>query len=134
MNQTSILFPMLVLVGWTAGVLGLTGFRRLTSRLHPREFALGESAAVPPPVSLPNRNFMNLLEVPVLFYVVSLTVYVTHNVTPVALALAWAFVGLRIVHTLVHLTYNNVLHRLGFFAGANFTLVGLWAYLLIRLA
>lgn len=134
MNQTLMLYPMLVLVGWTMTVLGLVGGRRLTSKLHPREFALGESAAVPAPVTLPNRNFMNLLEVPVLFYVVSLTFYVTQQATAVAVGLAWAFVALRIAHSGVHLTYNNVMHRLGFFATGNLVLIALWVYLLVRLA
>jgi hypothetical protein len=134
MSQTHILFPMLALVGWTMTVLGLVAGRRLTSRLHPREFKLGESAAVPPQVALPNRNLMNLLEIPVLFYVVALTFYVTQQVTPLAVGLAWAFVAFRIVHSGVHLTYNNVLHRLGFFASANFVLIALWIHLLVRLS
>jgi len=134
MNQTLILFPMLALVGWTLMVLSMVGGRRLASRLHPREFALGESPAVPPAVRVPNRNFMNLLEVPVLFYVVSLTLYVTQQVTGIAVLLAWAFVAARVAHSGVHLTYNNVMHRLGFFATGNFILIGLWLYLLVKLA
>lgn len=134
MTQTLVLYPMLTLVGWTMAMLMLVGQRRFASRLHPREFAVGESARVPPAVSLPNRNFMNLLEVPVLFYVVSLTFYVTGQATTVAVALAWAFVALRILHSVVHITYNNVLHRLGVFALANFTLLGLFGTLLARLA
>ena len=130
MDPKAILWPMLRLVGWTLTVMSLIGFRRVTSKLHPREFKLGESAAVPPHVALPNRNFMNLLEIPVLFYVVALTLYVTGHVTPVAVALAWAFLGLRIVHSFIHLTYNNVFHRLIAFALANFALLGLWIGLL----
>ncbi len=133
MNQTLMLYPMLTLVGLTMTVLAMVGYRRLASRLQPKEFALGESAAVPPPVSLPNRNFMNLMEVPVLFYVVCITYYVTHHADAVALGLAWAFVAARFCHTLVHLLYNNVLHRLGFFALGNFILIALWVLLLTRL-
>lgn len=129
-----MLYPMLALVGWTLTVLGIMAGRRLTSRLHPREFALGESASVPPAIRLTNRNFMNLLEVPVLFYVVSLTYYVTQQSTPIAVGLAWAFVTLRVAHSGVHMTYNNVMHRLAFFATGNFVLIALWIYLLVRLA
>jgi hypothetical protein len=32
---------------------------------------------VPPAVSIPNRNYMNLLELPMLFYVVCIVLYVT---------------------------------------------------------
>lgn len=133
MNQTLMLYPMLTLVGLTMLVLAMVGLRRLTSRLHPREFALGESSAVPPAVSLPNRNFMNLMEVPVLFYVVTLTYFVTQRADTTALTLAWLFVAARIAHSFVHLTYNKVLHRLGFFAIANFILGALWVLLLMRL-
>ena len=133
MNQILLLYPVLALVGWTLLVLSLIGFRRLTSRLHPKEFALGESAAVPASVSLPNRNFMNLMEVPVLFYVVCIVFYVTQHVTGAAVTLAWVFVALRMGHTLVHLVYNNVMHRLAFFALGNFVLLALWVMLLMRL-
>jgi len=37
------------------------------------------------------------------------------------------YVALRVVHTLIHLLYNNVLHRLIAFAASNFVLVGIWA-------
>jgi len=57
-------------------------------RLVIDDFKLGESARVPGDVSIPNRNMMNLLEVPVLFYVACLTLYVTREADAVALLLA----------------------------------------------
>jgi hypothetical protein len=138
MNQMLILYPMLTLVGLAMTVLGMTGARRVGAvrarRVSGNDFKLGESAGVPADVALPNRNFMNLMEVPVLFYVVCLTYYVTQRVDVLALTLAWVFVGLRLAHSGVHLTYNNVLHRLGFFATANFVLIFLWVHLLVVLA
>ena len=68
MNQSLILFPMLALMGWTFCVLLLMGRRRIgavqAQRVHPREFALGETAAVPADVTIVNRHYMNLLETP----------------------------------------------------------------------
>jgi len=43
-----------------------------------------------------------------------------------ALVVAWSFVALRVVHSLIHLTYNRVLHRLSAFALSNAALVSLW--------
>ena len=83
-------------------------------------------AAVPPAISLPNRAYMNLLELPLLFYVVCVIAYVTAT-TNTVLALAWLYVALRVLHTLIHLLYNNVLHRLIAFAASNFVLVAIWA-------
>lgn len=137
MNPALMLFPMLTLIGWTFVVLLLMGRRRIgavqAGRVHAREFALGESAAVPADVSVVNRHYMNLLEMPLLFYAVSLTYYVTEQADAAALALAWLYVALRLAHSAVHLTTNRVFHRLLSFALSNFALMGLWGLLLVRL-
>ena len=83
-------------------------------------------AALAAAVSLPNRNFMNLLELPMLFYVVCIALYVTLSVDAYALALAWLYFALRVAHSLVHLTYNNVFHRLGVYAASGVVLALLW--------
>jgi hypothetical protein len=83
------------------------------------DFKFGESANVPGNVSIPNRNSMNLLELPVLFYIGSLRFLVAGKVDAVVLGVAWLYVGLRIVRSLIHLTYNNVMHRLIPFATSN---------------
>ena len=44
-----------------------------------------------------------------------------------AIALAWAFVVLRIAHSLIHLSYNRVVHRLAAFTASNVALATLWA-------
>ena len=69
---------------------------------------------------------MNLLELPVLFYVVSLTVFVTGAVTSVIVATSWFFVLLRVAHSIIHITTNNVLLRLYVFVAGNTALLVLW--------
>lgn len=90
------------------------------------DFKYGESAAVPAHVSIPNRNYMNLLELPVLFYVACLLVYVTDGASIALVALAWAYVALRVLHSLIHLSYNHVYHRRMAFAASNLVLITLW--------
>ncbi|MGH8106979.1 MAG: MAPEG family protein, partial [Arenimonas sp.] len=94
--------------------------------IRAEDFKYGESATVPGYVSIPNRNYMNLLELPILFYVVCLLLYITSVASPYAIQLAWAYVILRIIHSLIHLSYNNVMHRLAAFALSNFALISLW--------
>jgi hypothetical protein len=77
-------------------------------------------------VSVRNRNLINLLETPTLFYVVGIAVYVTHHVTPDVLILAWIFVAFRLAHSLIHVTSNRILMRLTLYAVSNFVLLGLW--------
>ena len=130
MAQESIFLPFLAMGLLTFIVLGLIPQRRFKAvfagEVTPDDFALGESPAVPGHVSLPNRNYMNLLEVPTLFYAVCLALFVTGTVDGLALGLAWAYVAGRTVHSLVHVTYNKVLHRLILFAVSNFVLMALW--------
>ncbi len=129
-RDVSSLMPLFALAGWTALILALIAVRRigagLAGRVRPADFRFGESAVVPPDVCLPNRNYMNLLELPVLFYVAGLIAFVTGQTSPLQSALAWAYVGLRVVHSLIHLSYNNVYHRLAAFALSNFVLLSLW--------
>lgn len=130
MTSETIFLPVAALAIWTFCVLLLVPLRRFRAsfagKVGPGDFRYGESARVPGEVSLPNRNYMNLLELPVLFYVLALTLFVTGRVDGTYVAMAWAFVALRVVHTLVHIAYNNVFHRLTIFALANVVLLVMW--------
>jgi len=130
MHSVDILYPMFGLVGLTFVVLlqiPITRFRAaFAGRVTPNDFRLGESSDVPEGVRLPNRNYMNLLELPILFYVACLALYVTERADAGMCTLAWVYVGMRALHSLIHLTYNNVIHRLSVFALSNFVLATLW--------
>ena len=130
MRAEAIFAPVSVLALWTGVVLLLTGARRILAvrarRIPRNAFQMGESPDVPDDVAIVNRNLMNLLEMPVLFYVVSIAFYVTHHVRPGVVVLAWIYVGLRLLHSWEHLTTNHVLRRLTAFALSNVALVALW--------
>lgn len=119
---------MLALITFT--VLGLIPARRFRAafagHVTADDFKFGESPSVPGHVSIPNRNYMNLLELPMLFYVAGLMYYVADRVDAAALALAWAYVGLRAIHSAIHLSYNNVIHRLSAYALSNVVLAAFW--------
>jgi hypothetical protein len=136
MRPEAIFAPVSVLAFWTGFVVLLTGFLRVRAvfigRLRSSAFRLGESAEVPADLTLWNRNLMNLLEMPVLFYVVSIALYVTRHVETGIMVLAWLYVGLRVVHSLVHVTYNRVVHRLIAFALSNFVLCAIWIWFVVR--
>lgn len=128
--STDILLPVFALALWTSLVLLLIPITRIRAgrrrQIVTDDFKYGESERVPDYVRLPNRNYMNLLELPVLFYMVCLLLFVTAGGSQAALALAWIYVGLRVLHSLIHLTYNHVLHRLAAFATSNVVLIVLW--------
>ena len=137
MNQLDIFTPMCALVLLTFLIMLLIPVRRFRAafakEVTPDDFALGESSRVPGHVALANRNYMNLLELPVLFYVLCLALFVTNEVTDTFEMMAWAYVIFRIAHSIVHVTYNNVYHRLACFACSNITLLAMWILFVIAL-
>lgn len=137
MGQTAIFLPVAALAVWTLIVQLQIPLRRFAAsfarKVTAEDFKLGESARVPANVTIANRAYMNLLEAPVLFYVACLVAFEAGKVDEIVVMLAWGYVGLRAVHSLIHLTYNNVFHRLGAFAASNLVLVTLWVMLAIRL-
>jgi len=132
MPQTSIFGPVIALVILTLAVLGYTGYKRFQAgfagRVKAGDFRYGETANVPPDVAVVNRNFMNLLEAPVLFYVLCLSLYATGHVTGVTVSLAWAYVALRLAHSAIHLAYNRILYRFTAYAASNVVLAALWLW------
>jgi len=131
MSDTSIFAPMAALIALTFLVLTLIPIKRFRAgfagEITGEDFRFGESARVPGHVSIPNRNYMNLLELPMLFYVLCLALYVTHTVTPLEYGLAWSYVALRAAHSAVHLTMNHIFTRLTIFAASNVVLIVAWA-------
>lgn len=55
-----------------------------------------------------NNNIRNQFEVPVLFYVLTLLLWQLGETGLLALALAWSFVGSRVVHAWIHTGSNYV--------------------------
>jgi hypothetical protein len=77
-----------------------------------------------------SNNLKNLFELPVLFYTAVLLSLVLMIQDMLLVQLAWGFVVLRIVHSVIHCTYNNVNHRFAAYALSCLFLLFMW----IRLA
>ena len=118
-NSTAVLHPSIALAWWSIAVLALVCIRRLrfprdrhrhgTGNRQP--FDLGEPGDTPAPVSLANRNYVNLFKSPVLFYFCCTVLYLTDSATGLTVWLAWAYVATRLTHSLVHVTGNRVRYR-----------------------
>jgi hypothetical protein len=131
-EQQQIFGPMIAQAALTFAVLLTLPFARFravkSGKATAADFRVGESARVPPEAAVINRNYVNLLESPVLFFVVCLALHAAGAVDGTALTLAWAFVGFRVLHSAVHLTYNNVMHRLALFVLSVSALGALWIW------
>ena len=85
---------------------------------------------LPDEVSGSGNNFKNLFEMPVLFYVVCLYLTVFGQVTSMMVTCAWAFVVLRAVHSFIHCSYNNVMHRFMAYLASS---LALWIMVIVAL-
>ena len=137
MKSEAIFTPMLVLIFWTFAVVTILAFKRFggvfAGRTKAGHFKVGESAKVPDDIRVVSRNLANLFEMPVLFYAVCISSYVIQHVSSALVVLAWCYVGLRIVHTLVHLTYNQLLHRFSIYLASCVLLLIMWVTFAVNL-
>lgn len=82
-------------------------------------------AILQPDVRWKADNYNHLLEQPTIFYAIALTLAVLGAVDAASVILAWAYVGLRIVHSLVQATVNVILWRFAVFALSSLVLAAL---------
>src|SRR6266852_4195081 len=77
-------------------------------------------------VERPTRTYMNLLELPILFYVVCLLMLTTGRFDSVQVSLAWLFVITRYVHAFIYIGFNHVPLRFAAFLTGVLTLAVIW--------
>ena len=98
-----------------------------------RYFKSYDSFDEPENLRITSRHLINLLEMPMLFYVVCILVYVTGQSSALLVSLAWAYVAARLVHTFIHLGSNVVLWRFRIFGLSILILATMWIVMLIQL-
>lgn len=85
---------------------------------------------LPDNIQAPANNLNNLLELPIVFYALCLLNSQQHEVSSLLVYLAWAYVALRVIHSLIHCSYNKVMHRFTAYALSSMVL---WAMLVVTL-
>jgi hypothetical protein len=76
-----------------------------------------------------SNNLKNLFELPVLFYAAVLLALVLMIQDMLLVVLAWGFVALRVVHSVIQVSYNNVNHRFAAYALSSLILLFMWIWL-----
>jgi hypothetical protein len=79
------------------------------------------------------RHFINLFEMPMLFYVGVIMTYIAHQVSLWLVLCAWVYVAIRYAHSFVHMTSNDVLTRFRLYFASNLVLLVMWLSLLLQL-
>lgn len=125
-----MLYPMFALVLLTMIVILITARARIRSvnkgTVPLKYYALMQGQEVPDFIAKSTRHVSNLFEMPTLFYAGGAVYLALGLDNALAVNAAWAFVAARVLHTFIHLGYNNVIHRLLTFAVGNLAVLTMW--------
>ena len=133
MIDTALLLPAAILILWTLVMLAWLALTRLPAAskigIDIASSVGGRGADIdpqlPPKVAWKSHNYSHLLEQPTLFYAVVVLLTLVGATAQTNLALAWAYVGLRIAHSLWQALVNKVSVRFALFLLATICLLAL---------
>jgi hypothetical protein len=130
MSEPGLIAPVLALVAWTC----VMWFWMYATRIPAMRKAnidmeelrrTGAQLTLPPEVARAADNYNHLHEQPTIFYALALAAQLAGAADATSVALAWAYVGLRVVHSLVQATQNVIPVRFAVFALASLVLMAL---------
>lgn len=128
-----LLGPLVGLNAWTFAMEGLLYKRRIPALtkydivFDPATVKKQKAEKLPPFVNWAADNFNNLLEQPTQFYGVMLALSIMGVKDKLTVRGAWAYVGLRVIHSLIHVSTNSLNLRFSVFASSSAVLLGLTA-------
>ena len=133
MEYSPILAPVVALVAWTLFMqIWLYATRIPAMRRHgisvqgKRGDHPGNlDGVLEDKVQWKSHNYAHLMEQPTIFYAIALTLSLMNLGHGINLWLAWGYVGLRVVHSLIQATVNIILYRFLVFTLASLCLLGL---------
>lgn len=96
--------------------------------------AFRDNLAEPEESRVVNKSIANQFELPILFYAVSVLLYITQADNLLAVVLAWLFVAARYAHAYVHVFGNRLHLRRPLFGLGFATLFALWVWLVAWMA
>ena len=137
MNGIEIFYPVLahvLLVIMLFILLATRKARAVTAKaVDLRETAINNKAWTSDVVKVSN-NIENQFETPILFYIVCVVSFLAGAADTINIALAWAYVALRYVHSYVHTGSNYVPNRMKIFSASLLIVLILLVRLVVQMA
>lgn len=129
--NTALLGPVVALVAWSMVMwlwmyaTRIPAIMAMKMKLDPDAPRGEQMATLPASVRWKADNYNHLMEQPTIFYAIVLALAVMGNAAEINLVLAWAYVGLRVVHSFVQALVNKIELRFALFVLSNIPLFGL---------
>lgn len=130
-NSYPILAPVIALVLWCGVIWSWMYITRIPAinkarmKLDPMAPRGEQMAQLPAQVRWKADNYNHLMEQPPLFYAVAICLALLGDVSTLSLSLAWSYVALRVVHSLVQTTFNHIVTRFSVFFVSSLVLFAL---------
>ena len=111
--QFELLNPVFSLILWTFIIFLIMAYGRVRFLKNPQDAAHTKNIKSVGPAWLERTvdNYNHLFEQPVAFYGVTISIAIINNFDPILIQFAWAFVCIRILHSIVQVTFNLVVLR-----------------------
>jgi hypothetical protein len=140
-EASPLLGPVVALVSWTLIVLFILAFVRFRAvrkaglKVDPSRGGRGQDldGVLEPRANWPAHNYAHLHEQPTLFYAIVLALVLMGFDHPINVALAWVYVALRVVHSLVQIFMNDLRLRFPLFLLSSLVLLSLTIHAGLRL-
>jgi len=141
MHISPLLGPIVALVAWSLVMLVWMYIARLGAMRHGgislqgRRGTRGNAleGVIPDEANWKAHNYAHLMEQPTIFYAIVVALILMGFDVPINVYLAWAYVALRIVHSLIQATLNIVTVRFVIFTLSSLCLIGLTTHAAIFL-
>lgn len=135
MEDKLILYPIFPMLALTVFVMFRTFFMRVkavkSGAISHKYYRLYNEGEEPAAQRANSRHVTNLMELPPLFYITCILIYVTGINSMLLLACAWIYVTARFAHTYVHLGTNRLRPRYRLFWAGGLTLILMWVISLV---
>jgi hypothetical protein len=133
MHVSPLLAPVVALVAWSLVMYvwmyaaRLTAMKRAGISLKGRRGTRGGAleGIIPDEANWKAHNYAHLMEQPTIFYAIVFALVLMRFDWPINVYLAWAYVGLRVVHSLIQATVNIVLYRFMVFTLGSLCLIAM---------
>jgi hypothetical protein len=141
MERSEILLPVAVLVAWSLAMMFWMVATRLPA-MRAKGIDLKTAVGGRPGVldgvideraQWKAHNYIHLMEQPTLFYAIAVTLALIGQGGGLNAWLAWAYVGLRVIHSLVQATVNVIRYRFLAFLLSSLVLLAMTVHTLIAL-
>jgi hypothetical protein len=141
MHHSPLIAPIVALVAWSLVMsiwmyaARLPAMRRAGISLKGRRGTRGGAleGVIPDEANWKAHNYAHLMEQPTIFYAIVIALILMGFDAAINVYLAWAYVALRIVHSLIQATVNIVLYRFIVFTLSSLCLIGLTTHAAIFL-